>query len=244
LRSRGDRLGTGARIRGGHRGGPPQHLPGGQEDIILDESSPKEPWGEPYPDHKLKAEEICWLFQREQRLPLTVLYPCWVYGENDFTFTADLADAIIKKEMLFWRKQALIWPTYVDNLTDLILTVAEDDRAIGNGYLVHDGESITLQDFARKVAEALGVDPVTRHIPRSAAYAYALYQETTHRLLRRKSRPLLTTYIVRNLGSSLRFSIAKARIELAWRPAVSFREGFQQTMKWLQTVERKRLKTK
>lgn len=214
------------------------------EKIIMDESSPKKKWREPYPDYKIKAEEICWLFHREQRMPLTVIYPCWVHGRNDFTFVADLADAILKKEMLFWRKHVVIWPTFIDNLTDLILCVSENDRAVGNGYLVHDGESVTLQEFTRLIAETLDVPPATTHIPYPVALAYAAFQESLHKFLRRKKRPLLTTYIVKNLRSRLRFSIAKARIELDWRPGISFEQGFGQTMKWLKTVDRNKLKSK
>lgn len=214
------------------------------EKNIMDESSPMTPWGEPYPDFKIKAEQISWLFHEEQRLPVTVIYPCWVYGKNDYTFVADLADAIIRKNMMFWREEPIIWPTYIGNLTDLILLVSEDERAVGNGYLVHDGISVALPDFCRMIAEALDVPPVTNRIPYAAALAFALLQETTYKALRRKKRPLLTTYIVKNLRSRLRFSIAKARNELGWRPEISFEDGFERTMEWLKTVDRDKLKTK
>jgi nucleoside-diphosphate-sugar epimerase len=214
------------------------------EKAIMDESYPKKRWGEHYPDYKIKAEEICWLYHEEQRLPLTVVYPCWVYGKNDFTFVADLADAILKKELMFWRRYATIWPTYIDNLVDLIVKVSEDDRAVGNGYLAHDGESVTLQDFCRKIAETLNVPIITTHIPFAAAYAFAVIQETLNRIFRRTKRPLLTTYIVKNLGSRLRFSIWKAQSELEWRPEVPFEEGIERTMAWLKTIDVNRLKTK
>ncbi len=214
------------------------------EKSIFDESSPRKRWREPYPDYKIKAEEICWLFHQEQRMPLTVIYPCLVYGKNDYTYVADLADAIIKNEMFFWRNHAVIWPTYIDNLVDLIMCASDDDRAIGNGYLVHDGESVTLQAFCRSIAEELGVPPTTKHISFALAYANALLQQSKHKLLRNKKRPLLTTYIVKKLRSRLRFSIAKARIDLDWRPGVPFEDGFKQTMAWLKKADRSRLKTK
>ncbi|MBT4638137.1 MAG: NAD-dependent epimerase/dehydratase family protein [Deltaproteobacteria bacterium] len=217
---------------------------GRSEESVMDESYPFRYWREPYPDHKIKAEEICWLYHREQRTPVTMVYPCWVYGKNDYTFVADLADAILKKEMIFWRKKALIWPTYVDNLVDLIVKISEDECAVGNGYLAHDGESITLQGFCEKIAETLDVPPITRHLPYPMAYAYAKLLETTHTLLRKKTRPLLTTYIVKALGSRLRFSIDKADRELGWKPSVSFEDGFKHTMEWLKTVDPKNLKTK
>ncbi len=217
---------------------------GRSEKFVMDESYPLKPWKEPYPDYKIKAEEICWMYHKEQRLPVTMVYPCWVYGKNDFTFVAELADAILKKEMIFWRKNALIWPTYIDNLGDLIVQISEDERAVGNGYLAHDGESTTLQRFCENIAKTLSVAPITLHIPYSAAYAYAKLLETLFKITRKKSRPLLTTYLVKNFGSRLRFSIEKAQKELDWQPGVSFEDGFQRTMDWLKTVDPKDLKTK
>ena len=87
-------------------------------------------------------------------MPLTMVYPLWVFGEGDQTFVPLLADAIIKKELIFWRKGAIVWPTYIDNLVDLLMLISEDERAIGNGYLVHDGESTTLEDFCTGIAVA------------------------------------------------------------------------------------------
>ena len=217
---------------------------GRSEKSVMDESYPLKRWKKPYPDYKIKAEEICWMYHREQRLPVTMVYPCRVYGKNDFTFVAELADAIIKKELIFWRKKALIWPTYIDNLGDLIVQISEDDRAVGNGYLAHDGESITLQHFCENIAKALDVPLIKRHIPYTAAYSYAKLMETLFRATRNKARPSLTTYLVKNFGSRLRFSIAKAKQELGWQPPVSFEEGFKLTMDWLKTVDPKDLKTR
>jgi 2-alkyl-3-oxoalkanoate reductase len=214
------------------------------EQAVIDESFPLKPWKEPYPDHKIRAEEIVWLYHREQRLPVSTIYPCWVYGENDYTLTADLADAIIKRQMLFWRRGAFVFPLYVGNLVELMLIVAEDDRAVGHGFLAHDGGPITLEAYADAVAKALSVPPVSRRLPYPAVYLAAAALEKTWRLLRRKKRPLLTTYVVRSLGSKARYSIKKAERELGWRPGISFDEGLMRTLAWLKTVDRNRLKTK
>jgi len=214
------------------------------ETVVLTEESPLTPWHEPYPDFKIRAEEIAWHYYQRQGLPVTMVYPCWVFGPGDATFVPLLADAIIKKELIFWRKEVLVWPTYIDNLVNLMMIIAEDERAVGNGYLVHDGESTTLQAFCAVIAEALGVSPPGRHIPYGAAYAAAKIMEALWRLTRRSSRPLLTTYTVKNLGSRLRFSIDKAARELDWRPPIPYREGLRRTMEWLLTLDRNNLKKK
>lgn len=214
------------------------------ESHVLTEDSPLQPWHEPYPDYKLRAEEIAWEYHRKQGLPVTMVYPCWVFGPGDLTFVPLLADAILNREMMFWRREVLVWPTYIDNLVDLMTRIAEDDRAVGNGYLVHDGESTTLQAFCAVIAETLEVSPPRLHIPYPAAYAAAMVMETIWKLARRTSRPLLTTYTVKNLGSRLRFSIDKAERELGWRPPVSYPEGMRRTMDWLLTLDREALKGK
>ncbi len=217
---------------------------GMDEKNVMDESFPLRLWGEPYPDTKIQAEKISWRYHREHGLPVTMVYPCWVFGPGDKTFVPLIADAIVKKELIFWRKDVIVWPTYIDNLMNLLMLISEDKRAVGNGYLVHDGESITFQEFCAGIARALGVPPITTHIPYAAAYAASWVMEGAWKILGKQTRPLLTTYTVKNLGSRFRYSIGKAERELGWKPKVSFREGFARTMEWLKTLDTGDLKQK
>jgi 2-alkyl-3-oxoalkanoate reductase len=214
------------------------------ESRVMDERSPLTPWNEPYPDTKLAAEEVAWSYYKTYKLPVTMVYPCWIFGPGDKTFVPHLADALLKGEMVFFRKDAIVWPTYVENLVDLLMLIAVDERAIGNGYLVHDGESTTLEEFTNSVARAIGAKEVRLHIPYGLAYFVAILMEFFGKLFGRKERPLLTTYTVKNLGSRLRFSIAKAEKELGWKPEISYREGFRRTMEWLKTLDFSKLKQK
>lgn len=210
---------------------------GVDESAVMDETFPLRPWKEPYPDAKIEAEKISWRYHREHGLPVTMVYPCWVYGEGDLTFVPSLADAIVKRDLIFWRKDVLVWPTYIENLVDLLLLISEDPRAVGNGYLVHDGESVTLQEFCAGIADTLGVKPITTHIPYFLAYAAGIAMEGLWKLMKKKTRPLLTTYTVINLGSRFRFTIGKAEKELGWKPRVSYKEGFTRTMQWLKALD-------
>jgi 2-alkyl-3-oxoalkanoate reductase len=217
---------------------------GNRQDIMMYESLPLSPWNEPYPDSKIKAEKIAWGYYREHGLPVSMVYPLWVYGPGDKTFVPLLADAIIKKDMIFWVKGAIVWPTYIDNLMDLLMVISEDDRAIGNGYLVHDSESTTLEEFCAGIAHALNVPEIKTYIPYFIAYSAAVVMEAVWRLFKIKTRPLLTTYTVKNLGSKFRFSIEKASRELGWKPKIPYRKGFEETMKWLKTLDLSELKQK
>ncbi len=215
-----------------------------REDVVMDETFPLTPWNEPYPDTKLIAEEIAWKYYKEKNLPVTMVYPCWIFGPGDKTFVPHLADAVLKKEMVFMRKNAIVWPTYIENLVDLLMLIAEDKRAIGNGYLVHDGEHTTLEEFTNSLAKSIHAKEVTMHIPYWLAYSAALIMEFFGKLLKQKDRPLLTTYTVKNLGSRLRFSIDKAKRELDWTPKITYKQGFATTMEWLKTLDVSTLKQK
>jgi nucleoside-diphosphate-sugar epimerase len=68
--------------------------------------------------------------------------------------------------------------------------------------------------------------------------------ELIWRTLGIETRPLLTTYTVKNLGSRFRFSIDKAEWELGWKPKISYKEGMNLTMKWLKTLDLEKLKQK
>ena len=50
---------------------------GTDESVVMDETFPLKPWGEPYPDSKIQAEEITWRYHKEKKLPVTMVYPCW-----------------------------------------------------------------------------------------------------------------------------------------------------------------------
>lgn len=214
------------------------------ESKVMDETFPLQGWNEPYPDTKLEAEKIAWKYYKEKQLPVTMVYPCWIYGPGDKTFIPHLADAVIKGEMVFFRKNAIVWPTYIENLVDLLMLIAEDERAVGNGYLVHDGESTTLEEFTNRLAREIGAKEVKLHLPYGVVYVAAVLMEFFGKLFKKKERPLLTTYTVKNLGSQLKFSIDKAKRELNWMPKISYDEGFKHTMEWFKTLDRKMLKQK
>ena len=214
------------------------------EDVIMDETFPLKKWGEPYPDTKIDAEEIAWRYYKEFNLPITMVYACWVYGEGDITFVPLLADAIIKKELIYWRKKVHVWPTYIDNLVDLLMIISADQRAIGQGYLVHDGEMVTLQDFCEEIAHILDVPPITTYIPYWLAKFAGWFLEKWWRITKKKTRPLLTTYTVTNLGSRFNFTIDKAKRELDWIPKITYTEGMKTTMQWLKTLDFETLKEK
>jgi nucleoside-diphosphate-sugar epimerase len=212
-------------------------------DIITEQKSLTY-WQEPYPDSKIDADNILWDYHSKKKLPVALVYPCWVYGEGDKTFVPSLVKAIKNKDMVFWRKNLEIWPTYISNLVDLMMILIKDRRAVGEGYLVHDGKSETLQDFCKKLADSLNLKAPTLHIPYFMAWLAAKIMEGFYKLLHKKNRPMLTTYIVKNMGARLKFSIEKVNRHLNWKPSHTTKEGMAETIEWLKNIDLSNMEVK
>src|SRR5215468_536849 len=184
---------------------------------LIDEWTPHREWHEPYQDTKIAAERWLWQFRRESGLPLSVIYPCWVYGPGDRAFFPSLAQAIDDGFMMFWHRNTRLFWSYVDNLADAIVLAGTHPAAIGNGYLVHDGDDgPTLQQVCARIAALSGKRPPTLHVPYAVAFGAAWLSEALWRALRLRGAPPLFTSDVKAFGSQWHMSNAKLRRELGW----------------------------
>ncbi len=202
------------------------------KDKTITEEFPLRYWKEPYPDTKIEAEKICRRFTEKYRVPITTIYPCWVYGAGDQSFLPEIISSIKNKQMVYWRRQMIFYPTYIENLLELLHIAAQDKHAEGKGFLVHDGGARTIQSLCGNIADFFGFSRPALRVPYSAALCTARMMQTAARLKKMKSqtRPLLTTYLVKNWGSNLHFSIERASKLLGWSPSFSFEEGLHETL--------------
>jgi len=206
------------------------------DDRVLDEASPYRPWGEPYPDTKIEAEKGLWRLHRESALPLTIIYPGWVYGPGDKAFLPGLAQAIMRGQMVFWFRGAKLPFVYIDNLVDACLLAADRAEANGQGYIVHDqSDGPTLEELCASIAAVLGVKPPRRHIPFALANAAATFGEAIWRWRGAASTPPLLRVDVKAFGMQYRLSSAKIRRDLGWEPRVSPAEGMRRALADLQS---------
>lgn len=216
---------------------------GQKKNVIINETFDYVYWNEPYPDTKIEALKITWEYHKKG-LPVTMVYPCWGFGPGDTTFVPLIADAIKKEQWLFWKKNVIIWTVYIDNLIDLLMVISEHPKAVGEGFLIHDGEPIIFQKFSKKIAESINAKVPKTHIPYWSAYTIAWIMELIWKIMKKKKRPLLTTYTVKNLALKLNFSIKKAESLLGWTPIVKFQDGFDKTMELLKKTDPSQWKQK
>lgn len=200
----------------------------------MDESSPFQFWNEPYPDTKIEAERWLWRFREQTGIPLSVIYPGWVYGPGDRAFFPSLAEAIAGGLMIFWFRNIRLPWVYIDNLIDACLLVAAHPGAIGQGYLVHDGmDGPTLDDVCAWIADCIGARRPRMHVPYRVMYAAAAAMQFLWRLVGVQRSPVLRTVDVKAFGFQWHLSNEKIRRQLGWQPRVSTEEGMKRALEYL-----------
>lgn len=200
----------------------------------MDETSPVKPWHEPYADTKIEAERRLWAFHRDQGLPLSIIYPGWVYGPGDHAFFPSLARAIDDGVMVFWARDLILAWVYVDNLVDACILASTHPAAIGEGYLVHDDAAgPTFEDACARIARAIGKPPPRIHVPYPVAFAAATSVQTVWRWLGLRTTPPLLTVDVKAFGYQWRLSTAKIRRDLGWSPRVDTETGMARALEYL-----------
>jgi len=209
-------------------------IPRGGE--VIDESSPYGYWQEPYPDTKIDAEQWLWQFSRDSGLPLSVIYPCWVYGPGDQALFPGFAEAIRDGFLVFWQRDTRLAWVHVENLVDAIVLVSADPRAIGQGYLVHDDASgPTLERLCARLADILGKPFKPRHVPYAIVYAAAATLQSVWRTFNLKGAPLIFTNDIKAFGYRWTFSNKKLR-QLGWSPRIGIDEGMEQAFAYFRDV--------
>ncbi len=205
-----------------------------EADEVMDEASPRKRWNEPYPDTKIEAEQWLWSFHRETRLPLSIIYPGWVYGPGDKAFFPNLARAIDGGFMLFWFRNAKLPWVFIDNLVDACVLAGTHQDAVGQGYIVHDeADGPTMEEVCARIAAVIRKQAPTLHVPYALAFVAATATQTLWRWLSIKSTPPLLTVDVKAFGFQWHLSAQKIRRQLGWTPRVSTEHGMQLALRYL-----------
>lgn len=191
----------------------------------------------PYADSKIAAEKAVLAFSGKGRTQACAIRPHVVFGPGDNRFIPAIVDRAKagKLTRAVGRRDKLSDFTYISNLVDAV--VAADERlapggaACGQAYFVTNGEPVAFFDFVERLLMQLGYPPLKGSVPYWLAYAVAAVAEGIDTL---KGGTLntengLSRFAVRYMVTHHYFSIAKARRDLGWRPAVSLADGIRLT---------------
>ena len=193
----------------------------------VDEADPPRPI-EPYGRSKLEAERIVQSFA--DRVPVTILRPCAVFGPHDRDFLPLFRFA--DRGVIPYPGVANHWFSvlHVDDLVEAMLVAAAEPVAISQTYFIA-GESVRWREFGEHIASAVGRKVRHVNIPSPVVHAASLAGELWSRATRRRTLANLSKAKL----SRQKFwvcSASRAREALGVRGSRSLPEGVRHTYYW------------
>lgn len=199
----------------------------------MDENSPVAEKLIPYAKTKWMAEQWLWELSKESRMQISAVRPGNVYGPNDHTFISKYIDALLRGKFAEVNHgKSKTCPVYVENLIDIFMLAALEEKASGNAYLATDGLDITWHEFNSELARHLKVSLPKTSIPYQVAMSAARISFFFHNLLGIKSEPFLTPYRINNGGRHYHFSIQKLKDHFDYSPRFDLETAMHHTVLW------------
>jgi nucleoside-diphosphate-sugar epimerase len=197
------------------------------------DDTPRAPSGDPYCDTKLDSEELVFRDHREGRVPATILRPSSVYGPNSIHWTVVPLKRIKKGRMLlFDGGRGRLNYVYIDNLVDAILLATEDDKALGEAFIVSDGAS-TWREYFDAYARMAG-KPSARSMPLWMAKIWVRYRNLRSALRREPYR--IHPNALGFLGAKAVFRQTHIEQTLGHHSRIGLEEGLRRTEAWCRQV--------
>jgi nucleoside-diphosphate-sugar epimerase len=183
-----------------------------------------------YQQTKYEAEPIV-LDYVKKGLKAAILRPAAIYGPGDperfYLIFKRVAKGVFP---MFGDGRTLYHPLYIDNLIDAFLLAQEEDKGVGEAYLIADEEYVTIEDLVRRVANALGVEVKIPHYPLWPVVVAGHICEKVCKPLR--ITPPIFPRRVDWYRQNRAFKIDKAKRDLGYQPKVGLDEGLRRTAEW------------
>lgn len=173
---------------------------------------------------KLEAEKALKKVAEETGLEVVIIRPPLVYGAGvkaNFLMLLSVVKHGLPLPLASIRNKRDM--VYVGNLSDAIRACLTHPAAVGQTFVVADGEAVSTPELIRHIAQAMGKKPLLFPFPES--------------LLRFGGWMVGRCDMVHRLVSSLEVDSKKIRETLDWKPPFSFDDGLAATMQWYQGEE-------
>lgn len=179
---------------------------------------------DPYAVSKMEAEQNLRRVADETGLEVVIVRPPLVYGPgvkaNFFKMMQVVQRGLPLPVGSIHNRRSLI---YVGNLVDALATCATYPKAVGQTFLVSDGEDVSTPELIRRIASSLGVPARLFSFPVS--------------LMKVVGKLTGKSGAVHRLTGSLTVDSSKIRQELGWTPPFTMECGLRETAAWYKMTQ-------
>ncbi|MEM9361285.1 MAG: NAD-dependent epimerase/dehydratase family protein [Bacteroidota bacterium] len=178
-----------------------------------------------YPKTKAIAEKAVLRANSDTFLTLSLRPPA-IWGPNNHHYDEILSR--VKKGKWRWigGGHQVLSTIHVNNLGNAILAAISSDKG-GKAYFVTDGDRRSMRETFESVIKEFNLDPGKKELPRWIAVVLAHFFGGLWKLLKLKSRPPIAPLMIRLMATEFSVSDEKARQELGYKNAISFKEGLK-----------------
>lgn len=198
----------------------------------------------PYADSKIAAEKEILQASGKDGVLTCAIRPHVVFGPGDERFLPAILTRARAGRLKFavGMQRKLSDFTYASNVADALLLADEKlvpgSPVSGSAYFITNGEPMGFWDFVSQVLDRLHLPPIRGRVPFPIAYAVAAAYEAadTMRGGTLNSENGLSRFAIRYMCTHHYFSIARAKRDLGYVPAVSIADGIERTARHLEQI--------
>ncbi|HWG42636.1 MAG TPA: NAD-dependent epimerase/dehydratase family protein [Gemmataceae bacterium] len=206
-----------------------RHLADATEDLPCRRS------GDASADVKIEIEALAHEYEQRHGVDATILRPGLIYGPRDRHNLPQMIRALRRGRFAYIGSRDHVTPiVHVSDVVQAILLAGRTPASRGRAYHITDGSRTTIGDFIDHLAGLLGCPAPRKVLPYMVPAMGCFVFETLARTRLYRGRPPINRSSLRHLGTSRFFSIARASKELGYTPHISFQEGLNTTVKWIE----------
>jgi nucleoside-diphosphate-sugar epimerase len=197
---------------------------------LMTEDDPPRPYLN-YGLSKLQAEWLVNDAHRAGRIEGAVARPCWFYGPNQPARQSKFFRMIKGgKPIILGRGDNLRSMSYIDNVVQGLLLLAEVEKAAGKTYWITDRRPYSFIEIIETVAKLLQVEVRPRYLPTFGSDVARLVDS----LLQMAGLYQQEIHVAGELAASIAVSNDAARRDLGYDPEVDLEEGMRRSIAWCQ----------
>ncbi len=187
--------------------------------------------GDVYQKTKVEAEKLAKSYYVNEGLPIITIRPAGVYGPRELRFLR-LFKAINSGKFIMVGKGDIFYHMcHISDLIDGMVLASNNEKAIGETYILAGEKFTTLKQLIEIIAEALGVPPPKKSFPFfKPVYLISFFTELISKPF--GIEPPIHRRRIDIFRKSRAFDITKAKNELGFAPKIDLETGIKLTAEW------------